>query len=209
MTAMLARSTDAPVPLGEHVPNANQRIEMYDVSWQGFETLLALRGERRWPRLAYLDGTVELMGASQQHERIKSMIGRLIEAYCLDRDIYMMPYGSWLQKRKTKKAGVEPDECYIFDAQPQRKNKPDLAIEVVWTSGGIDKLEIYKRLQIAEVWYWENDSLVVYVLGPAGYAKRKASVCVPGLDLELVCKLVACTTVNEAVKKLRAALGRG
>jgi hypothetical protein len=28
---------------------------------------------------------------------------------------------------------------------------PDIAIEVVWTSGGIDKLEVYRGLDVPEV----------------------------------------------------------
>ncbi|MEG4506483.1 Uma2 family endonuclease [Microcoleus sp. F6_B4] len=37
-----------------------------------------------------------------------------------------------------------------------KKAIPDLAIEVVFTSGGIDKLQLYKRLGIPEVWFWED-----------------------------------------------------
>lgn len=33
-----------------------------------------------------------------------------------------------------KEAGLEPDECYVIGAE---KEYPDLAIEVVWTSGGM------------------------------------------------------------------------
>jgi len=31
----------------------------------------------------------------------------------------------------------------------QSTKRPNLAIEVIWTSGGINKLEIYKRLGVA------------------------------------------------------------
>lgn len=46
------------------------------------------------------------------------------------------------------------------------RERPDLAIEVVVTSGAIDKLEAYKRLQIPEVWFWENSRLSLYALRP-------------------------------------------
>ncbi|MFN9407014.1 MAG: Uma2 family endonuclease, partial [Dolichospermum sp.] len=42
------------------------------------------------------------------------------------------------------------------------RKRPDLVIEVVVSSGGIDKLEAYKRLQIPEVWFWMNDELLFY-----------------------------------------------
>jgi mRNA interferase MazF len=39
-------------------------------------------------------------------------------------------------------AGVEPDECYIVGPD-QDTDRPDLVIEVIWTSSSIDKLEIW------------------------------------------------------------------
>jgi hypothetical protein len=27
---------------------------------------------------------------------------------------------------------------------------------VIWTSGGIDKLEVYRRLRVREVWIWKS-----------------------------------------------------
>jgi hypothetical protein len=35
------------------------------------------------------------------------------------------------------------------------RDRPDIAIEVIWTSGGIDKLEVYRKLGVREVWYYE------------------------------------------------------
>ncbi|MEM6520792.1 MAG: hypothetical protein AAF892_18895 [Cyanobacteria bacterium P01_D01_bin.71] len=37
-------------------------------------------------------------------------------------------------------------------------------IEVVVTSGGIDKLEGYRRLAVTEVWFWEDGVLKLYHL---------------------------------------------
>jgi hypothetical protein len=75
----------------------------------------------------------------------------------------------------------------VFGREP-KKRRPDLAIEAVWTSGGIDKLEIYRRIQIDEVWYRENDHITVYGLGPSGTSPGVSAWVPP--DLELVCRLV-------------------
>ena len=48
-------------------------------------------------------------------------------------------------KQRDKQAGKEPDECYCLYTD---KDIPDLAIEVIYTSGGIDTLEIYRRIGI-------------------------------------------------------------
>src|SRR5512140_2392365 len=150
------------VPAGEYVPTADQRIVMR-ASWQQYEALLDLRGDVAGPRMAYLDGVVELTSPSKDHERIKSYIGMLIETFALERGIELTPYGGWLQKSAPKKAGVEPDECYLV-GEDQDRERPDLAVEVVWTSGGIRKLEIYKRLSVREVWCWKKGVVHTHVL---------------------------------------------
>lgn len=206
MAAMTAKMTSAPVPLGEYVPSADQRIVLWEIDWEGFERLVELRGERSAPRFAYLDGTVEIMSPSHGHEGTKSFIGHLVESYCLERGIFVRGFGSWLVKRKPKRAGVEPDECYVFGKGRRETRRPDLAIEVTWTSGGIEKLEIYRRLGVPEVWFWEDDAISVHVLGPNGYESRARSECLPDLDLALLCRLAHHETFNEAVAELRASL---
>jgi Uma2 family endonuclease len=205
MTAMVSR-IDAPIRAGEYVPRADSRIVMRGLGWAGYQTLLALRGERRWPRMAYLDGAVELMGASRDHERIKSRIGRVVEAYCIEIGFPIGPYGNWHQQDESKEAGAEFDECYIVGTDHAGKDRPDLVIEVVWTHGGIDKLEIYRRLAIREAWFWEDDQISVHVLGPDGYEPHDRSTLLPDLDLAWVCGLLELETVNEVAVAVRAAL---
>jgi Uma2 family endonuclease len=202
----MVQMTTRPVPLGEYVPSADQRIVLHGIDWSGFETLLALRGERSSPRMTYLDGVLEIMSPSRDHEGIKTKIGSLLETYCLERDIAFAGYGSWLLKQKPKKSGIEPDECYVFAEDPLTKDRPDLAIEVIWTSGGIDKLEVYKRLGVDEVWLWQRDTITVYGLGPKGYARRSRSAWLPELDLKLICRAVHHRTINAAVAELRASM---
>jgi len=197
----------ATIPPGEHVPTADQRVVMHHVPWTHFEAMLALRGEASVPRMAYLQGALELMSPSKDHERIKSYLGRLVELYADERDLVLSPYGAWTLKNSLKEAGVEPDECYIFGAD-QGKDRPDLAIEVVWTTGGIDKLEAYRRLGVHEVWFWRDGALEVHVLEKGSYERRERSVHLPQLDLALLCTLLECATITEAKAAFRQALSR-
>ena len=208
MAAMVIRYTTAPVPLGQYVPTADQRIVLREMSWASFKTMLAARGERRWPRMAYLDGAVELMGASRDHEAIKSGIHDLIHACCIERGIPFRCYGSYLIDDESAEAGAEPDDCYVFGDNLKARERPDLVVEVVWTSGGIKKLELYRRLGIREVWFWQDNAISVHVLGAAGYDGRELSACLPDLDLGLVCELLGLESVNEMVERLRVALQR-
>ncbi len=193
------------VPPGEHVPTADQRIVLNGVPWTHYEAQLALRGESSVPRMAYLEGALELMTPSKHHERIKSYIGRLVETYALHAEIDLSPYGSWTLKRAVREAGAEPDECYIVGSD-QSSDIPDLAIEVVWTSGGIDKLEIYRRLGVREVWFWCDDVIDIYLLDGDGYERTEHSACLPGLDIELLCSFLDHPTALQAVRAFRDAL---
>lgn len=204
MAAMVTHYTDAPVRIGEHVPTADQRVVLWNVTWESFETLLALRGDRSRPRIAYLDGAVELMTHSRTHEWIKAGIGHIVGNHCLDRDIRFASIGNYLIKEQLVKAGAEPDDCFVFGQNLRERHPPDLVIEVVWTSGGIDKLEIYRRLGVREAWFWENDAISVFVLGAKGYEPRVRSACLPELDLSLVCEALLLDSANDMIARMRA-----
>lgn len=187
---------------GDYVPHADQRVFLRG-DWSMYETLLELRGDTSGPRMAFLDGVVELMSPSQGHESIKTHLGRLLEAYCLERRISFTGFGSWTLKDKTKEAGAEPDECYVFGPNPKQRARPDLAIEVVWTHGGIRKLEIYRRLGVREVWYWSRDAVTVYELVDGDYVPRAGSHFVPGVDLAVLCELALIDVTSDAILALR------
>ena len=197
--------SSAPVAPGEYVPTADNRVVMHAVPWSHYETQLALRGEKASPRITYLDGVMELMSPSKDHERIKSYIGRLVEAYAFERNIDLSPYGSWTLKSAPKSAGLEPDECYLVGAD-QTRDTPDLVIEVVWTSGGIDKLESYRRLEVGEVWFWREGEIEIDLLRDTGYERSGRSGCFPELDVALLASFLDQPTVTHAIRAFRAAL---
>lgn len=60
------------------------------------------------------------------------------------------------------------------DPEPER---PDLAIEVVWTSGGIDKLDVYRKLAVREVWIYQHGAFTLHALeGERYHAIRESEV---------------------------------
>ena len=89
---------------------------------------------------------------------IKSSLGCLIEAWCFAKGIDFTPVGSWTLENETAQRGVEPDECYCLreNASREAPDRPDLAIEVIHTSGGISKLDVYRKLAVPEVWIWKG-----------------------------------------------------
>ena len=122
----------------------DQRVTLNDVTWSDFELILQIRGDRAGVRMTYLNGVLELMTPSVDHEGIKKTISRLLEAYAEEKGMPFNGFGSWTLKNARRARALEPDECYSLSLG--RPTSPDLAIEVVWTSGGIDKLDVYRGL---------------------------------------------------------------
>ncbi|MGZ5433023.1 MAG: Uma2 family endonuclease [Thermoanaerobaculia bacterium] len=192
--------------LREHddTPHADQIIVFHDVTWEDYERLLDIRGDRSAPRINYLEGELEIMSPSKDHEQIKSFIGRLLEVWCIDRGIEVTPYGSWTLKGQEKDHAAEADECYIFGTAP--RERPQLAIEVEWTRGSIDKLRIYEKLGVDEVWTWRKGVIQVYVLVGERFAKAQRSRLLPDLDLGLLASMLDRDTLTQAVRDFRRAL---
>ena len=191
----------------DHSPHEDHFVHLHGATWADYERLLQLRGDHSAPRIQYLEGTIEIMSPSGTHESIKSTIGRLVEVWCLEHDVEFSTYGSWTLKNKRKKRGAEPDECYVFGRVAAPK-LPDLAIEVTWTSGGLDKLEIYSKLGVPEVWYWSAGRIEVYRLRGARYVRSAASTALKGIDLELLASFLERPTTSQAIRDYRAALAR-
>jgi Uma2 family endonuclease len=155
----------------------------------------------------YLDGMLELVTPSRGHETKGSWIGSLVEVYAIETGTTLSAVGSWTLKDKLKLAGAEPDECYILGEDPEEKlTRPHFVIEVQWSRGGIWKLEIYKRLGVREVWFWEKGAIAVYVLHRGRWRHVPRSACLPELDLELLVKHLDHPAMTIAMNAFRAAL---
>jgi Uma2 family endonuclease len=186
-------------------PTEDHFVHLDGVTWADYLRLLEIRGDRSAPRITYLKGLLEIMSPSRDHESIKSFIGRLVEVFCLERGVEFSTYGSWTIKSEISKRGAEPDECYVF-GQARSPKRPDLAIEVVWTKGGIDKLEVYRKLRVREVWVWEDGRITAHALRGSRYAPIAASEALPGIDLEQLAGFLDRPTTSAAIREYRAAL---
>jgi Uma2 family endonuclease len=137
---------------------AEQRVVLSNVSWETFEGLSADNGVRGG-RMAYEEGSLEIMSPSREHEMLKSVLGRLVDAYAQEMGIDIAATGSTTLKLELKKRGLEPDESYYIqneaamrgrvDLDLERDPPPDLAIEVEITRSALDKLGIYAALGVA------------------------------------------------------------
>ena len=190
---------DAP----RRLEDPDQRVILNGIDWWQYETFLAIRGDSAGVRVTYLEGQLEIMIPSQSHEMLAKLIARLLEAYADEKGLVLQGYKSMTMRTAPKLRGLEPDECYSIGAP---KDWPDLAVEVIWTHGGLDKLNVYRGLGVKEVWIWRKEELKAYELRGNAYVEILQSVVIPGLAPSFIRPFLDCDTQTEAVRKLRAAL---
>jgi Uma2 family endonuclease len=192
-------------------PRTTDHFVYLEVGWQDYEKLLAMRGERSVPRMTYREGVLELMSPSRYHELDKKCLARLVEAWSAIAGVPLEGYGSWTLKDEEQERGAEPDECYTVRRQAvDDQDRPDIAIEVIWTSGGIDKREVYHKLGVRELWFYERGSLRFFALRGAGdearYAEIPRSELLPELPIDLLLACMKAPSQTAAVGALRTAL---
>jgi Uma2 family endonuclease len=184
----------------------DQRIILEGVTWEDYERLLELRGERSQPRMTYLEGVLELMTTSKSHERLKKKLARLVEAWATERDILFEGFGNYTIKERAVKRGLEPDECYVVGAED--RERPDLAFEIVWTHGGISKLDVYRLLDVREVWFFRRGTLTFHALRGTTYEPIPRSEVLPDLDPALIARCMRAPSQTAAVALLLEELRR-
>jgi Uma2 family endonuclease len=180
-------------------------VVLRNATWADYQRHLEIRGEKAVPRISYLEGALQIMSPSQEHEVLKYMIGRLVEAWCFERGVDFRGFGSWTLESKESARGVEPDECFAFGTEPSTQ-RPDLAIEVVWTSGGLNKLEIYRKLGVREVWFWRKGGMTVHCLRDGIYVEAPRSEVLDGIDLAELASYLDRPIASQAIREYRAAL---
>jgi len=171
-------------------PETRTLIE--NVRW---ETYVALSDDRRGnvPRITYDQGLMELMSPKKEHEKIKTLLGRLVAAYAEAIGIETDSVASTTFRREDLGRGFEADESYYIAHAVAMRAKdeidlnvdppPELVIEVEMTSSAICKLELFASLGIAEVWRHDGNHLRLYHLSNDSYQEINASIVLPGFPI--------------------------
>ncbi|MGB7412827.1 MAG: Uma2 family endonuclease [Thermosynechococcaceae cyanobacterium] len=145
---------------------------------------------------------ISLYWKHNRNETIKERLGALLEIYLESAGIDFTPTGSMTLESAEGMVKREADKFYELGRD---RSLPDLAIEVVVTSGGIDKLKVYQRLQIPEVWFWEKQKLSLYVLRTDHYEEMTQSVALPKLDIALLTRCIQMDSHRQALREFRQA----
>ena len=183
---------NAKLPISsDRLSQQDQTLRLAGMDWADYEQLLS--DEYPGYRVSFLKGIITLVSPSINHERIAEIINYLVVAYCRKFNLLFYPMRSTTLKQKPL-VGKEPDVSFAFGTD---KNIPDLAIEVIFSSGGIEDLEKYQILGVSEIWFLrmetlpskepvphsrrQNEKLTFYRLQGSSYQEIAVSVCLPNL----------------------------
>ncbi len=162
------------------------------IAWSVYSQFLRMFAESPGVRMTYDRGELEIMSPLLQHDFESRFLGDLVETLTQERNLTLMKGGSATLRRKLEKRGLEPDECFWIANAHRMAGKlrldlrtdppPDLAIEVEVTRSLLDRMSIYAKLRVPEVWHLRKYVLTYHVLTPKGkYRKTKSSPTFPGI----------------------------
>lgn len=176
-----------------------------------YKRLAQEKGERRSPRFFYDRGSLEILSPSTGHDAVSRVVAALVEILAEEADADLFNAGSTTFGREELAAGFEPDESFYFAANAARVRgivrdrgsvelgagdpPPDLVVEV-GVPGLLDRLPIYRRLGVGEVWRHDGDRLAVLAPPdapgfPGAYREAPGSAFLPGIPVALLARLVS------------------
>jgi Uma2 family endonuclease len=145
--------------------------------------------------MAYDGKDLELMTTSRIHEYFKDLFGQFVTEVSNELRIPRCPAGETTWKRPEISRGLEADQCYYFlpeklaaDARSRARKStdvadypnPDLAVEIDLSAPEVDREDIYKRLQVPEICYFDGEDVRIEQLQEDGrYAVATQSRFLP------------------------------
>ena len=179
-------------------------IAIQSISWHDCENILNELGEDRQTRIAYHNGTLEIMSPLARHERPHRIAGYVVTAILDAQGKDWEDFGS-TTFQKQGVAGVEPDTCFYVANSVAVRNcqgridvsiypPPELAIESDVTSKTL--LSAYEEIAVPEVWIYRDDVLKIFLLTDGNYLESETSLLFPDLSI----KSLIPQLVNRALK---------
>ncbi|MDP9372688.1 MAG: Uma2 family endonuclease [Chloroflexota bacterium] len=178
-----------------------QRILLRNVKWETYERLLADLADSAAPRLTFDRGTLEIMSPTAEHEKHNRRLAQLVTTLADELGLEAEDLGSTTFKRADLARGFEPDSCFYVQHEGRIRGReqldlisdppPDLVIEVDIISPSLDKLPLYARLGVPEVWRYDGSTLTIFRLGAGAYHEAADSAVLPGVTSADLTRLMA------------------
>ncbi|MEH2377192.1 Uma2 family endonuclease [Nostoc sp.] len=184
------------IPLVDQ-PTEEKLVTLKNVSWEQFKGIETQLQENRNVRLSYLSGILEILSPiGDKHEKVKSTLGLLLEAYMKELGIRFYRRGGFTLEEPGYASGT-PDESYSIGTE---KEVPDIVIEIIVTSGTINRKDLYKPKKVPEVWFWKSNEIKIFRLSESDeYEEVNRSGFFPNLDPALLLRYIAMPDQYDAI----------
>lgn len=178
-------------------------------SWEDYQALSDILGDRAIPRIKYRRGEILLMSPLPQHGRQANVIADVVKVLL---DYLQRDYEAFtpIIMKLPHKSGIEPDYCFYYrplSSSCRYRSTPDLVTEIDVTS--YTDINDYLPHQVPEVWLYKNNQLKIYILQGDRYNERTNS-SYPNINLcEAIaeCLQIAYTrNTSVAIRELRQKL---
>ncbi|AFY74392.1 hypothetical protein Syn7502_02407 [Synechococcus sp. PCC 7502] len=152
---------------------AEKRMTFHGLSWQAYKQIANALSASSHARLAYDNGTLEILMPLELHEFSRMMFEFFIRILVTELGLKVKTMGSTTLDREDLLRAVEPDNAYYFQNQPLVSGRnvsisqdppPDLVIEIDITHTNIQKLSLYAALGVPEFWRYNGEILRIYQL---------------------------------------------
>ena len=193
---------------------AETRTLLENISWQTFKAMLADMGSSRNTRLAYENGTLEIMAPDMPHENSNRVIEGFVIALCEEIGQEYKRSGSLTLTRDDLERGGEPDSSYYIKNEYLVRNKetidlnidppPDLVLEVEYSKPKVDKFKIYAAIGVPEFWQFNGSVLRIYVLNKGQYLEVEQSPTFAQVSAKEIPRFIQETRINGEMATTRA-----
>lgn len=175
-------------------------VVLRHVSWRTYESLLADYLDSSAPRFTYDRGVLEIVSPSFEHEQANRTLALLVQTVASELSRDVLGAGSTTFKREDLQRGFEPDSCfYVQHASRLRGQRridltidppPDLVIEIDVSRSSLDKLSLYARMGVPEVWRFDGERIVIHLLEAGLYRETEHSSVLPPLTSQVLLRFL-------------------
>jgi Uma2 family endonuclease len=193
-------------PIKSLLPVGEQRVVFKNITWQGYQKLLGVLGDRRTARITFDRGLLEITMPLEEHEFSGRLIERLIIILVVELGLTVKTMGSTTLKRADLDRGAEPDNAYYIKNQPLVAGRkadlatdppPDLVVEVDITHTDINKTALYASMGIPELWRYDGQEWHIYHLQENTYLEVLVSPTFPMLSKDRFYEFLTIAQTNE------------
>lgn len=177
-----------------------QYAVLHNVRWETYEALLADHLDSPWPRFVFDEGTLEIMTPSSKHDRVGMHVQKFIDIVAEEWGMDTLNVGHATMRRRDLRKGFEADaSIYLQNSERVRPRDeidlnvdppPDLVLEVEVSRSALDKLAIYARIGVSEVWRCDPQVAVFDILQGEKYSESSTSSVLPGVTTQILMEFV-------------------